>query len=74
MTDVLCRTGKIQYATSGEAAQTITHLRARDKSRKKTTPYKCPFCREWHLGNTDESARKGPNQRRAGAKKFEAGR
>ncbi len=73
MTDAVCRTGKIHYVTSGEAAQAITHIRARDKSRKTTNPYKCPFCRCWHLGNTNESAKKGPNQRRARAKHLKAG-
>ncbi len=55
MTDALCRTGKIHYATSGEATLAATHLKSRDRNsgRREVDPYRCPFCKTWHLGRGD---------------------
>lgn len=54
----MCETGKRGFITRAEAAATVRVMerRKRIKSGKlgggKLEPYRCPFCKEYHIGHT----------------------
>ena len=62
MTDFICDTGKICYATPKEASTAAANLSKGDK-RHKYSFYKCPLCKNFHT-NTVKSAKKKLAQRR----------
>lgn len=50
-----CRTGKLAYASPGEAARVARKLAERAKPcvlrAGKMTHYRCPMCSAWHVGH-----------------------
>lgn len=43
--------GKMAYASWDLATKVAGSISRRTDRRVKLEPYRCPFCREWHLGN-----------------------
>ncbi len=49
-------TGKRQYTTEREAADTAAHQIATNDAPKDLRAYRCPYCETWHL--TKNASRK----------------
>lgn len=51
VSDLKCRTGKAVYLTYEHAATSIKAFRRSGRKMQGVLrPYRCPYCRNWHVG------------------------
>lgn len=57
-----CRTGKMAYASPGEASRVARKLAERAKPgvlrTGKMTHYHCPMCSAWHVGHNIQQGKR----------------
>jgi hypothetical protein len=55
--DIECRTGKAVYLTYDHAAASIKAFARSDRKQKGYLhPYRCPVCRQWHVGSPSRAS------------------
>lgn len=47
-----CCDTKQKYKSRSQAAKTIKNLNKKKLIFRIMTPYKCKFCKQWHIGRT----------------------
>lgn len=57
-----CRSGKVAYASPGEAARVARKLASHAKPGPlhvgKMTHYRCPMCSAWHVGHNIQQGKR----------------
>jgi hypothetical protein len=49
-----CPTGKIVYSSARAAQESLRYIRKPGEEGGRLRPYKCPQCKQWHLGHSYE--------------------